>query len=123
MAGLLTLPQVPGALEAAARALARGLTRALPGSAAAPVFFALDFRGSRARPFPDLLRRAQLVAADPSGALRLDVLRVDGKPAYRLSFGQTRSRRAPAPSSPAPAPPTSRCSTAASRASAAPACG
>ncbi|PCC75781.1 hypothetical protein SAMN02745121_07798 [Nannocystis exedens] len=86
VAGLLTLPQVPGALEAVARALARGLTRALPGSAAAPVFFALDFRGSRARPFPDLLRRAQLVAADPSGALRLDVLRVDGKPAYRLSF-------------------------------------
>lgn len=83
---LLGAPQVPGALEAVARALARGLTRALPGSVAAPVFFALDFRGSRARPFPDLLRRAQLVAADPSGALRLDVLRVDGRPAYRLSF-------------------------------------
>ncbi|WAS98247.1 hypothetical protein [Nannocystis punicea] len=86
VAGLLGLPQVPGALEAVARALAGGLTRALPGSAAAPVFLALDFRGSRARPFPDLLRRAQLVAADPSGAVRLDVLRVDGKPAYRLSF-------------------------------------
>lgn len=83
---LLGVPQVPGALEAVARALARGLTRALPGPVAAPVFFALDFRGSRARPFPDLLRRAQLVAADPAGALRLDVLRVDGRPAYRLSF-------------------------------------
>jgi len=86
VAALLGLPQVPGALEAVARALARGLTRALPDSMATPVFFALDFRGSRARPFPDLLRRAQLLAADPSGALRLDVLRVDDRPAYRLSF-------------------------------------
>lgn len=83
---LLALPRVPGALEAVARALARGLTRALPGPAAAPVFLALDFRGSRARPFPDLLRRAQLLAAEPSGAVRLDVLRVDGRSAYRLSF-------------------------------------
>ncbi|MBZ5709020.1 hypothetical protein [Nannocystis pusilla] len=86
VAALLGSPQVPGALEAVARALARGLTRALPGADAAPVFFALDFRGSRARPFPDLLRRAQLLAGEPSGALRLDVLRVDDRPAYRLSF-------------------------------------
>lgn len=89
---LLTFPQVPGALEAVARALARGLTRALvPGASGeppvrAPVFLALDFRSSRARPFPDLLRRAQLLAATPGDAFRLDVLRVDARPAYRLSF-------------------------------------
>ena len=51
VAALLGLPQVPGALEAVARALTRGLTRALPGSTAAPVFLALEFRGSRARPW------------------------------------------------------------------------
>lgn len=95
VAALLELPHVPGALEAVSRALAGGLTRDLPpplGSAPiaaparAPVFLALDFRGSRARPFPDLLRRAQLLAADPGGALRLEVLRVGDRPAYRLSF-------------------------------------
>lgn len=83
---LLTLTHVPGAPEALARALARGVTRRLPGGADAPAFLALDFRASRARPLPDLLRRAQLLAADPSGALELEVLRVDERPRYRLAF-------------------------------------
>ena len=83
---LLTLPQVPGALEALARALARGRTRRLRDGVLAPVFLALEFRGSRARPFPDLLRRAQLLAAEPGRAVRLEALRADGRPLYRLSF-------------------------------------
>lgn len=87
---LLTVPQVPGALEALARAFAGGRTRTFTGPdgrpVAAPVVLALDFRGSRARPFPDLLRRAELLAADPDGAVRLEALRVDGRPHWRLSF-------------------------------------
>lgn len=52
----------------------------------APVSLALEFRPSRARPFPDLLRRAQRLADDPSDALRLDALRVGDRVRYRLSF-------------------------------------
>lgn len=84
---LLALPpQVPGALEAVVRALARGVTRELPGGVASPAFLALDFRGSRARPFPDLLRRAQRLAEGRGDALRLESLLVEGRPHYRLSF-------------------------------------
>lgn len=91
LAALLALPDAPGALAAACRHFQAGRTRRLsagPGEPGplAPPFAALEFRPSRARPFPDLLRRAQRLAADPSGALRLDALRDDGRVRYRLSF-------------------------------------
>lgn len=88
LAALLALPDAPGALPAACRLLQLGRTRRLSSGpdGLAPVCLALEFRPSRARPFPDLLRRAQRLAADPSGALRLDALRLGDRLRYRLSF-------------------------------------
>jgi hypothetical protein len=91
LAALLTVPDAPGALPAACRLLHAGRARCLserPGETGplAPISLALEFRPSRARPFPDLLRRAQRLAADPSGALRLDALRMGDRVRYRLSF-------------------------------------
>lgn len=95
---LLGLARAPGAETALARAVARGVTRRMPGGAASPVFLALEFRSSRAAAFPALVRRAQHLAADPTGAVTLEVLRVDDRPRYRLAVWperlDARARRA-----------------------------
>lgn len=96
---LLALPpEAPGALEAVHRLLAAGVRRDLssgtgsnghvPADSLAPPLLALEFRGSRARGFPDLVRRAQALAAGPGA--ELVALDVAGKRRYRLAFWPAR---------------------------------
>ena len=94
---LLTLPPAaPGVLEALHRCFSRGVRRRLSPETClqghvpltslddAPPLLALEFRGSRARGFPDLVRRAQALATGAGAELR--ALAVAGKPHYRLAF-------------------------------------
>ncbi len=104
---LLTLPPAaPGVLEALHRCFARGVRRnlaiepcpeghVLPDSEQtspaqlAPALLALDFRGSRASRFPELVRRAQALGQAPGAAF--EALDVDGKRRYRLAFWPDRA--------------------------------
>jgi hypothetical protein len=105
---LLALPPgAPGQLDALVRGFARGVRRRLGlhpvGSAAglAPAVLALEFRSSRARSFPDLIRRAQAIAAgDPAPptvaefeALDLHAPGAAPRRFYRLSFWADRAPR------------------------------
>ena len=95
---LLALPPAsPGVLEALHRCFAGGVRRDMslrtgpeehvPAASEprlAPPLLALDFRGSRASRFPELVRRAQ-VLGEASGAA-FEALDVDGKRRYRLAF-------------------------------------
>ena len=80
-------PAAPGVLDALLRCFGRGVCAPL---ARAPVpgdspLLALDFRGSRARGFPDLVARGQAIAGR-SAAAEFAALGVDGRPHYRLTF-------------------------------------
>lgn len=61
----------------------------------APRALALDFRSSRTRTFPELVRRAQAIAATARGCAEFEALAVHATPAskhhYRLSFWTDRS--------------------------------
>lgn len=99
---LLTLaPTAPGVLEALLRCFAGGVRRdmtlgpGLPGHdprdsaqerppQLAPALLALDFRGSRASRFPELVRRAQALGQAPGATF--EALDLDGKRRYRLAF-------------------------------------
>lgn len=100
---LLALPTTgPGVLEALHHCFARGVRRDMSlqtGPEAhvltdsepanrpprlAPPLLALDFRGSRAHRFPELVRRAQALAQAPGAAF--EALDLDGKRRYRLAF-------------------------------------
>jgi len=99
---LLTLPPgAPGVLEALHGCFARGVRRDLtlgpgllghvltgseahPAPLIAPPLLALDFRGSRASRFPELVRRAQTLGLAPGAAF--EALDLDGKRRYRLAF-------------------------------------
>ena len=99
---LLTLPPAaPGVLEALHHCFGRGVRRdmtlgtcpsghvltdnqARPPPLLAPPLLALDFRGSRASRFPELVRRAQALGLAPGAAF--EALDLDGKRRYRLAF-------------------------------------
>jgi hypothetical protein len=100
---LLALPPAsPGVLEALHRCFARGVRRDMPLRAGskghvlqdsepanapmllAPPLLALDFRGSRASRFPELVRRAQALGQAPGA--HFEALDLDGKRRYRLAF-------------------------------------
>lgn len=60
----------------------------------APRALALDFRSSRTRSFPELVRRAQAIAAQARGCAEFDALAVHGaggRHHYRLSFWTDRA--------------------------------
>lgn len=102
---LLALPPAtPGALEALLRCFAGGVRRdmatgpGLPGHdpeaspqvpLPAPSLLALDFRGSRASRFPELVRRAQALGQAPGATF--EALDFDGKRRYRLAFWPERA--------------------------------
>ncbi len=100
---LLALPPAsPGVLEALHRCFARGVRRDMalrtgpdahvlqdsePANRPpqlAPPLLALDFRGSRASRFPELVRRAQ--ALGQAAGASFEALDLDGKRRYRLAF-------------------------------------
>ncbi|MEZ4454481.1 MAG: hypothetical protein R3B09_33830, partial [Nannocystaceae bacterium] len=80
-------PSAPGVVEAVYQAIRLGVRRELGGALCAE-HLALEFRGSRARAFPDLLARA--LAAFPA----LERLEVDGERCYRITIGPEPERRA-----------------------------
>lgn len=92
-------PAVPGLLEALLRCFARGVSRGSADPSRPPVpedmppLLALDFRSSRARGFPDLVARAQAIAAR-SPAAEFAALDVDQRRHYRLTFFAGRSEPA-----------------------------
>ncbi|MBK9755437.1 MAG: hypothetical protein IPO88_18395 [Nannocystis sp.] len=85
----------PGQLDALLRCFSRGVARGSPVLADSPtspvladslaVLLALDFRSSRARGFPDLVARAQALAARGPAA-EFAALDVDGRRHYRLAY-------------------------------------
>ncbi len=90
VAALRTLPPTaPGVLDALLRCFGRGVAAVHePGPGDSPVMgplLALDFRGSRARGFPDLVARGQAIAARSSAA-EFVALALAGRPHYRLTF-------------------------------------
>jgi hypothetical protein len=93
-------PAAPGVLDALLRCFSRGVGSPLhapvPGDIPVPgeaPLLALDFRGSKARGFPDLVARGQAIAAR-SGAAEFAALVVDGRPHYRLTFWTGRATAA-----------------------------
>jgi len=86
-------PTAPGVLDALLRCFSHGVAVARePGletgdvdTASETPLVALDFRGSRARSFPDLVARGQAIAARCPAA-EFTALVVDGRPHYRLTF-------------------------------------
>ena len=79
-------PTAPGVLDALRRCFAHGAAHPpVPEDSSPRPLVALDFRGSRARGFPDLVARAQAIAAR-SPAADLDPLDLDGRRHYRLTF-------------------------------------
>ena len=81
-------PAAPGVLEALLRCFSRGVASVHEaGSGPAPdaPLVALDFRGSRARGFPDLVARGQAIAARCTAA-EFVALALAGRPHYRLTF-------------------------------------
>jgi len=83
-------PAAPGVLDALLRCFGRGVAAAHeagPGDSPATGSprVALDFRGSRARGFPDLVARGQAIATRCSAA-EFVALALAGRPHYRLTF-------------------------------------
>jgi hypothetical protein len=92
IAALRGLPSAtPGLLEALVACFTRGRPRLepVPGDMPAPLL-ALEFRGSRARGFPDLVARAQAIAATCPAA-EFAALDLDARRHYRLTFWPDRS--------------------------------
>jgi len=104
-------PGAPGQLDALLRCFGRGVARyspvpadslapPVPADSLAPpvpadspmVLLALDFRSSRARGFPDLVARAQALAARGPAA-EFAALDVDGRRHYRLAYHTARCPR------------------------------
>jgi len=83
-------PTAPGVLDALLRCFGRGVASVHetgPGDRPTPdaPLVALDFRGSRARGFPDLVARGQALATR-SCAAEFVALALAGRPHYRLTF-------------------------------------
>ena len=79
-------PAAPGVLDALLRCFGRGVASVyVAGPAPEAPLLALDFRGSRARGFPDLVARGQAIAARCDAA-EFVALAIAGRPHYRLTF-------------------------------------